>query len=110
MRVHLIKRKTIENFVAVHPQFRQSFTNWLMKLRFAEWNEPGDIKSTFRSSDFLGNGSNRVIFDIAGNNCRMICKYVFGNTSTHLFICWIGSHAAYDKLCKNNLQYTINSF
>jgi mRNA interferase HigB len=34
----------------------------------ADWNEPGDISETFRSADLLGNGSNRVVFDIAGNN------------------------------------------
>ncbi len=110
MKVHLIKKKTIENYVAAHPQFRHSFTNWLEKLKFADWNGPGDIKSTFASADLLGNGSNRVIFDIAGNNCRMICKYVIGSGTTHLFICWIGTHAEYDKICKSNLQYTISSF
>lgn len=40
----------------------------------------------------------------------MICKYVFGSSQVHLFICWIGTHAAYDKICKKEVQYTINEF
>jgi mRNA interferase HigB len=28
----------------------------------------------------------------------------------HLFICWIGSHAEYDKICKLNQQFEINIY
>ncbi|WP_424964445.1 type II toxin-antitoxin system HigB family toxin [Ekhidna sp.] len=41
---------------------------WLEVLRHADWNEPGDIKKTFAKADLLGGGSNRVVFDIGGNN------------------------------------------
>jgi len=58
----------------------------------------------------LGSGSFRVVFDIAGNKFRMICKYGFGENEVHLFICWIGAHAEYDKLCKEEKQYIILTF
>ena len=58
----------------------------------------------------LGNGSNRVVFDIAGNNNRMICKYAFGEKQVHLFVSWIGSHAAYKKLCDANEQYAVSVY
>jgi mRNA interferase HigB len=40
----------------------------------------------------------------------MIAKYAFGDKQAHLFICWIGTHAAYDKLCNANEQYTVNDY
>ena len=49
----------------------------------ADWAEPGHISATFGSADLLGNRSHRVVFDIAGNNFRMICKYHFGLTRIH---------------------------
>jgi mRNA interferase HigB len=52
----------------------------------------------------LGNGSKKVVFDIGGNNFRMICSYSIGRKEFHLFVNWIGTHAEYDKLCKNNEQ------
>ncbi|GAA4756135.1 type II toxin-antitoxin system HigB family toxin [Flavisolibacter ginsenosidimutans] len=110
MKVHLIKRQTIEDFVKANAQSRRSLEDWLEKVRYAGWNLPEDMQDTFGSADLLGNGSNRVVFDIAGNNYRMICKYVFGEKQVHLFVCWIGSHAAYDKLCKKNEQYTVNIY
>ncbi len=110
MKVHLIKEKTIRNFIAQYPGSRISFEEWVTKLKLADWNVPADIKQTFPTVDLLGKGSSRVIFDIAGNRYRMIGKYAFGETAIHLFVCWIGTHAAYDALCRNGMQYKINIY
>ena len=76
----------------------------------ADWAEPEILPKPFGSADLLGNGSNRVVFDIASNNYRMVCKYYFGLTRVHLYFKWIGTHAEYTKLCDNNKQYTVNSY
>lgn len=110
MKIHLIKRQTIEKFVTNDARSRSSFNLWLAALKFTDWDQPTDIKRTFGSADLLGNSSNRVVFDIGGNNYRMICKYSFGDKQVHLFICWIGTHAEYDELCKNNQQYMVNKY
>jgi mRNA interferase HigB len=110
MKIRLIKRKSIEDFAFQNARSRSSFRIWLTLLKQADWNEPGDIAATYRSADLLGNGSNRVVFDIAGNNYRMICKYHYGITRLHLYIKWIGTHAEYTELCNNNEQYTVNIY
>ena len=110
MKVRLIRKETIESFVVENARSKSSFSAWLTALKFADWNVPSDIKLTFGSSDLLGSGSNRVVFDIGGNRYRMICKYFFSEKQVHLFICWIGTHAEYDKLCASNEQYTINRY
>ena len=110
MKVRLIKRKTIEDYTAQNAQCRNSFKLWLASLKRADWKEPGDIATTFSSADLLGNGSNRVVFDIAGNNYRMICKYHFSVSTAHLYIKWIGTHAEYTKLCDSNKQYFVNKY
>ena len=66
--------------------------------------------STFNSADILGRGSDRIVFNIAGNNFRLICKYHFGKEKVHLFVKWIGTHAEYTKLCKDAKQYDINAY
>lgn len=110
MKVHLIKELTIRNYIAKHSGSKTSFDEWISKIKFADWKIPGDIKKTFSSADLLGSGSFRVVFDIAGNNFRMICKYGFGRNEIHLFVCWIGTHAEYDKLCNQEKQYSINIY
>lgn len=110
MRVRLISKSTIEEFSRHNPQSRTSFGLWLTELRVADWNSPEDIKDSFASADLLGTGSDRVVFDIGGNKYRMICHYFFGERQVHRFICWIGTHAEYSKLCKNKKQYTVSAY
>ncbi|RZJ99300.1 MAG: type II toxin-antitoxin system HigB family toxin [Flavobacterium sp.] len=110
MKVHLIKKQSIEEYSVRHARSWTPFNNWITAVKFADWESPEDIKQTFGAADLLGNGTNRVVFDIGGNNYRMICKYAFGSKQVHLFICWIGSHREYDILCKKNEQYTINNY
>jgi len=110
MKARLIKRKSIEDFAMRNAASRSSFRIWLALLKNADWAEPGDINETFGSADLLGDGSNRIVFNIAGNNFRMICKYHFGITRVHLYIKWIGTHAEYTKLCSDNKQYTVDAY
>lgn len=110
MRVHLIKKQTIEDFAAAHAQSRSSFEDWLEKIKHADWEKPADIKATFGTADLLGKRSNRVVFDIGGNTFRVICKYAFGEKQTHLFVCWVGTHTEYDELNDSNKQYTVNDY
>jgi mRNA interferase HigB len=110
MKVHLIRKETIESFVESNARSKSSFAVWLTAIKYADWKAPSDIKQTFGSADLIGGGSNRVVFDVGGNNYRMICKYAFGEKQVHLFICWIGTHAEYDELCDHNEQYTITNY
>ncbi|WP_229689135.1 type II toxin-antitoxin system HigB family toxin [Puia dinghuensis] len=110
MKVHLIKRQTIEQFAKENARSRPSFKLWLQILGSADWAEPEDILETFGSADLLGNGCNRVVFDIGGNSYRMICHYVIGDNQVHLFVCWIGTHAEYTKLCNARKQYKISIY
>jgi len=110
MKIHLIRRETIERYTAANARSKPSFASWITAVKYADWNTPSDIKDTFGSADILGKGTTRVVFDIGGNNYRMICKYAFGEKQVHLFICWIGTHAEYDELCEDREQYTITNY
>jgi len=110
MKVHLIKKQSIEKYVLNNARSRTSFERWLSILKRADWNEPNDIISTFKNADILGKSSDRVVFNIGGNNYRLICKYYFGKNQIHLFVKWIGTHAEYTKLCNNGKQYDISNY
>jgi mRNA interferase HigB len=86
MKVHLIKKQSIEDFVLKNAPSRASFELWLTIIKRVDWNEPNEIISTFNSADILGKSSDRVVFNIGGNNYRMICKYHFGKTKAHFFV------------------------
>lgn len=110
MKSHIIKIQSITDYVVRHQNSKIPFDSWRLAAQYADWSQPADLLRTFPSADLLGNGSNRVIFNIGGNNFRMICKYHFGKKEAHLFICWIGTHADYTALCAKNLQYTVSDY
>ena len=93
-----------------HAGSAYSFEEWLSKVKLADWTLPTDIRNSFPTADLLGNGFSRVVFNIAGNRFRMICTYKFGESQAHLFVCWIGTHSEYDKLCRKEKQYTVNVY
>ena|SRR6266540_852476 len=110
MKVHLVKKQTIEKYAQENARARSSLKLWLLAIRSADWNYPQDILNAFSSADLLGNGTERVVFDIGGNSYRIICHYVFGEKRVHLFVCWIGTHAEYTKVCNEKKQYTISIY
>ena len=107
MKINVVTKNTINKYASHNAQSKGPLNIWLEGLKIADWESPGDIISTFNTSDLLGKGSKRVVFNIGGNKYRVICKYYFGNTKVYLYIMWIGTHSEYTKLCKQDKQYLI---
>ncbi len=110
MKVHVIKLKTIQDYINENKNSSPYFNIWVSLISNADWEKPRDIVCTFGSADILGNGSERVVFNIGRNKYRMICTYYFGLKNVHLYINWLGTHKEYDKVCGENLQYKIDKY
>lgn len=110
MRIHLIKERTVFEYIESRPEAKSGLKNWLRIINGSNWSKPSDILKSANSADIIGKGTNRVVFNIGGNKTRCICTYSFGSTFVHLFINWLGSHKEYDKICGEELQYTISIY
>ena len=99
MKAHLIREESIWEFVSNNAISKGPFDKFLVKLEITDWNIPADIKSTFSYSDIICEGE-RVVFNIGGNDFRMICGLKFRTNVVILYIKFIGTHAEYTKLCK----------
>ena len=53
MKVHLIRKETIETFARQNAQSRTSLEEWFTKIKNADWLKPADIQATFPSADLL---------------------------------------------------------
>jgi mRNA interferase HigB len=91
--VTIAGRQLIEKFIRKHANSKASLSAWLDEAEEAEWKTPQDIKDRYRSADFLS--GNRVIFDIGGNNYRLMVLVRYRNGM--LLIQKIGTHAEYSK-------------
>lgn len=115
--VQIISEKNIKEFMCLHPEHAESLKAWMSIIKQCTWEKPQDIVETFgkKAVDILRNSNRRVIIDVRGNKIRIIVQYKFyinleNQKKTRLYIKWIGSHNEYDKLCKKNLQYSIDIY
>lgn len=84
----------IKEFIKKHSDTDVALRDWYFKTKNAEWNSFNDIKQTFNSADYAGN--NRFIFNIKGNDYRLVAIIIFA--SKKVYIRFIGTHSEYDKI------------
>lgn len=118
MRVKLYREDTIDDYAAAHANGKAHFSKWLKAIRKADWKEPADITKAV-NGNLLGNGSDRVVFDIGGNgnnSFRIICTYIFnckhskhGQVRVNLNVNWIGTHEEYNRLSESD-KLTVENY
>ncbi len=86
-------RDKLDGFMRKHSKARTPLEMWIAMVGRETWKQPQDIKSLYRSADFLS--GNRVVFNIGGNNFRLVV--VVRYTASLVLIDRIGTHAEYDK-------------
>jgi len=92
--MRIIRTKPLIEFYKKHPQAEAPLKAWVMETKYKTWDTPHDIKNLHRSADILPN--NRVVFNIGGNNFRLIVKINYN--CRVVYIKFIGTHAEYDKI------------
>ena len=93
-RMRIFNYTTIRDFWAVHPDSKEALTYWYEVTEEATWHNSMEVKLSFRSADILS--SDRVVFDIKGNNFRLIASINYQYQA--LFVKWIGTHKEYDRV------------
>lgn len=89
----VLGRDKLVNFYVKHANAKKALEAWFSEAETACWKTPQDIKNRYNSADFLAD--NRVIFNIKGNNYRLVVKVRYQNGV--VAIDWVGTHAEYDK-------------
>ncbi|WP_367873083.1 type II toxin-antitoxin system HigB family toxin [Luteolibacter sp. Populi] len=89
----VLGREKLVKFMGKHAKARPPIASWLAETESATWKTPNDIKGRYRSADFLS--GNRVIFNIGGNNFRLVV--VVRYSGGIVVIDRVGTHADYDK-------------
>jgi len=92
--MRVVTPKRLKEFSKKYPHSKIPLLYWYEIVRNAQWNGLDDIKADFNSVDYVGN--NRYIFNIKGNDYRLIVIIFF--VSQKIYIRFIGTHSAYDKL------------
>lgn len=89
----IISLKIIHEYCKKQNSAKQSLLAWYYEAYAASWKTPQDIKNRYPSASFLER--NRVIFNIKGNQYRMVTEVAYN--SGYIYIVWIGTHAEYNR-------------
>jgi mRNA interferase HigB len=101
--VRIISEKVLVDFVRKHPDSRSSLEKWILTIKSLKLSNLNEIKNYFRSADILP--KNRVVFNIGGNNYRLITGIHLAQAGKQdiVFTIWIGTHSEYDKVDANKI-------
>lgn len=92
--MRIIARRTLRDYWEKHPAAEQSLKSWFKEASAASWDTPEDVRRRYGHASFLA--SNRVVFNIGGNKYRLIVQINYDFKI--VYIRFVGTHAAYDKL------------
>ena len=83
----------LTDFSKKHANAKSQLDAWYAEAKDANWKTTHDIKQRYSSADFLSD--NRVIFNIKGNDYRLVVKVRYQNGIVKIE--WLGTHAEYSK-------------
>jgi mRNA interferase HigB len=92
MRIISVKR--LREFWKKHPDAEQPLRIWYGDVRRSSWRNSSDVKASYSTASFLA--GNRVVFNIRGNNYRLIVAIAF--RSGIVYIRFVGTHEEYDRI------------
>ena len=97
--MRVIAKKILRDFWEAHADCEQQLKAWFQETSKSDWKSPNDIKQQYPVASILSN--NRVVFNIKGNNYRLIVKINYDYQM--VWIRFIGTHAQYDKINSNEI-------
>lgn len=92
--MYITNAALINKFCKKHVDAKPALSKWVEFVESADWKNHADLKNDFLSADYVGN--NRYVFNIKGNNYRMVIMVVFFAGSVD--IRFVGTHKEYDKI------------
>ncbi len=97
--MRIISRRTLREFWEKYPDAEQPLKVWFQTVKKANWGSFNELKAQVGSASLIGN--NRVVFNIKGNNYRLVVRILFDQRK--MWIRFIGTHRLYDTVDIRNI-------
>jgi len=92
--MRIIAKSTLREFWEKYNDAEVPLKTWHKIVEKQEWKNTHDVKKLFGDASIVG--GNRVVFNIKGNNYRLIVYIVF--KMQKVFIRFVGTHKQYDRI------------
>ena len=92
--MRIIAKSRLKKFWEKHADAEQAMKSWYAIVEKVDWASPQDVKDRFARASILRD--NRVVFDIAGGNYRLVVKFNYPYRIA--YIRFVGTHKQYDSI------------
>lgn len=92
--MRVLSKRSLREFWLRHPQAERAMAAWYDYVDAARWENFADLKRTFNSADLV---ADKVVFNIRGNEYRIIAYVVYG-PYYRVLIKFVGTHQEYDRI------------
>jgi mRNA interferase HigB len=92
--MNIIARGAIDYYISHYPKAKTALLTWYKEFSKKSFKTFNELKRVYGNASIVGN--NRVIFNIKGNDFRLLVMINFWRQSA--YIIWFGAHADYDKI------------
>ncbi len=90
--MHVISKKKLRQFWAVHADAEEPLRSWLQAARRERWTNFAEVKNRFPKAGRVGK---LTVFNIAGNKYRLIAA--IHHNRGKVFVRHVLTHAEYDR-------------
>lgn len=101
--MNVIARGTIVYYIEKYPKAETALLTWYHEFLKAQYHNFNELKAVYGNASIVAN--NRVIFNIKGNDFRLIVSVNFKKLAA--YVIWFGTHKEYDKINTETVEFDI---
>lgn len=97
--MHIVKTKTLVEFGRRNAVADRALRDWIARTKRAQWRNMQEVLASFAGARPISD--DRIIFNIKGNDYRLIVSAIFADpprSKGHVWIKFIGTHAEYGRV------------
>lgn len=99
--MNIIVKRTILYYMDKYPRAKTPLLAWYHEFLKQEFHNFNELKAVYGSVSIVAN--NRVIFNIKGNDYRLIVSVNFKQLAA--YVIWFGTHKEYDKINTGTIEF-----
>lgn len=92
--MNIVVKRAVLFYADKYPLAKTALLTWYNEFGKQQFRSFNELKAVYGNASIIAN--NRVIFNIKGNDYRLIISVNFAKLAA--YVIWFGSHKEYDKI------------
>jgi len=92
--MRIVAKRALREFWKRYPDAEEPLLAWYREVEAEDWDTPAKVKAKYRNASIVGD--NRVVFNIKGNNYRLVVKINYRYRV--VYVRFVGTHPEYDAV------------